>query len=1338
MTRRPSSYAIALAAATLVLVTVVLGGGTGPVSGVARAQEASSPPSGLVITGPSRVLVGEAAIYRATVGGAVEAYDWSLGEAGTTEPSPREPGVVTAAFTAAGPQVLRVVARGPGGTAEASIPVQVDRADHAQLVTSPQVPVAGQPVRLLLQRRGEATSRPRYFAWQIAGIKPRSTRLTLRRGGASASQAGRPSGPAGVRLAGAQPTATPRLTQTFPRAGAYPIRVSSVGADGREIITHTTIRVLPKPFTPETFTEALDRLSGTAVLSCRTPGLAVPCPAIATEGSGFGVRIPARFQNATPPMHVCNITDLPRYTPAPGFAPFVLPYPNPAEYLKPEAYDLEQGGVVATPKAGASVAGPRATAAQQIGGCIVAPADVAQWTFGDTVQVPPLDPKADLPDEILHTYMKDGRFTVSLVARQYVPTTSLVKEYLNLGGKTRVLSDAEKAQFLQEGKLRAVFVRTSIQIDVRKPYCGDVRLQEAPARAFVGTSWMSDPFNAKDSCFLIETDSVGGGSSAPPEEQRVYRLLNGASLSLNGINVQPGTGSGYVKVDPIQDAVYATAGDDLRLTLFEQRAGPSFFVDLGRTPRIDVPSPEQDPDLGVHGSLLPDFGGELSSGKMYGFPAKGARVLLRKDAAATAKVVLDVPPGVPVGEISPLVKVGGGTAKVAATGQPDFTIDLSGAELGSVRVEKFLLQHFPGQGWEGGGVVKYDSGNFEATLQADYKPQVEPFATQCAQLGKDRGPSGLRISDDGQFLHAGAALVAKIPLGPITVDCFGAFYTKQPFVLRGLFSGDVLTVFGFDGCVQVSRMQAGQKLVGCPQSGAPDGAAYTAKQPETWVNARVAVDLLGVLQLAEAGFDLHAGADLLNISAFGRIPETFFGPFRIAGRVDGLIVVKPKDKAGFQFTGDVQLAFGSCPACATVKAIVSSKGVGACADVLLLSGGFIYRWSGSERLNLFGGCDFGKFQPISVTTSALPGSAELLAGSAQSTLARGRTRTFRVGARSRGVSLRLTGAGEEPPRVLITGPGGRTYRTPDAFKSGSGASPYGFARLPGPGRSSVGVLVSKGGAQPMPAPAGPLRRPSAAGPADLSPRTQTFTSPGTTVVTLEAPARGRWTVSALPGSPAIAGLARADRLPERRIAATTVVRNGRRVLDFAVSPVPGQTVDFYERGDGVGRLIARAGAPKKQGGVLRAVEDVRPLPEGHGLPGRRTVTAVISQDGVPIKEVVLPKAAYTAPGPPAVPRPGRVTVQQAAREVKVCWNRVDDAVAYDVTLRTPATGRTERFRLAPPHTVARPCKIAAGYYGDSATTAQVAAITRYGQTRTPAFRKVAPRNVVSRPFLLGP
>lgn len=169
-----------------------------------------------------------------------------------------------------------------------------------------------------------------------------------------------------------------------------------------------------------------------------------------------------------------------------------------------------------------------------------------------------------------------------------------------------------------------------------------------------------------------------------------------------------------------------------------------------------------------------------------------------------------------------------------------------------------------------------------------------------------------------------------------------------------------------------------------------------------------------------------------------------------------------------------------------------------------------------------------------------------------------------------------------------------------------------------------------------------------------------------TYVQISEPPAGSYQVEEQPGSPPIAGLSTARGLPEPNVKARVRGRGRHRALRFALKRIAGQRVTFAEQAPSVYREI---GGSRKARGAIR----FRPAP---GPGGRRSIVAVVEQDGVPRAKLVV--ARYRAPRP-FRPRRPRVAIRRRGGHLLVAWRRVPGARGYQVRVNLPRDGRRLLF-----------------------------------------------------------
>ena len=165
------------------------------------------------------------------------------------------------------------------------------------------------------------------------------------------------------------------------------------------------------------------------------------------------------------------------------------------------------------------------------------------------------------------------------------------------------------------------------------------------------------------------------------------------------------------------------------------------------------------------------------------------------------------------------------------------------------------------------------------------------------------------------------------------------------------------------------------------------------------------------------------------------------------------------------------------------------------------------------------------------------------------------------------------------------------------------------------------------------------------------------TDPNSTTVALRHPLGGRWTITPKAGSVAIAGVASAHALPPVALKATVSGSGHRRVLHYHLNPAGGRTVTFVERGPDTVHVL----------GIAHGHAGAITFSPGTGRAGRRTIAALVDQDGAPAGDVAI--ASYSAPGPGQPGRPGRVRASRRRGAISISWRGVPGAVRYEVLVK---------------------------------------------------------------------
>jgi hypothetical protein len=366
------------------------------------------------------------------------------------------------------------------------------------------------------------------------------------------------------------------------------------------------------------------------------------------------------------------------------------------------------------------------------------------------------------------------------------------------------------------------------------------------------------------------------------------------------------------------------------------------------------------------------------------------------------------------------------------------------------------------------------------------------------------------------------------------------------------------------------------------------------------ISPRFAIDVEGTGKLAifdVATASLHGDAD----GYFSAKAEVKFDELEIITGRGGFAGSFDTTSGQFEASIETEVCFGAGPTkvCGGPGLIVSSKGVAGCLGLV----GMGYKWGESPELLGPPSCDLEDYKIQGQAATARAAQAP-------------QSFTLRPGLPS--ASLRLTGSGAAPPRVVVVSPSG--------------------ARL-------TPVPVNAPGAATAPA--------------------VFIQSRNLTQVGLRKPAAGTWRVEPEPGS-AVAEIAVANGLTPPRITARVGGRGRKRLLTYRATARPGLVVRFFEKVGAGGRVI---GVAKGKRGRIR-------FNAGDGRGGRRAIIAIAEQDGLPrLRERV---ASYRAPGPIRPRRVRGLRARRSGRAVVVRWQRSPGAATYVVRVRVSDGRRLAR------------------------------------------------------------
>jgi hypothetical protein len=154
-----------------------------------------------------------------------------------------------------------------------------------------------------------------------------------------------------------------------------------------------------------------------------------------------------------------------------------------------------------------------------------------------------------------------------------------------------------------------------------------------------------------------------------------------------------------------------------------------------------------------------------------------------------------------------------------------------------------------------------------------------------------------------------------------------------------------------------------------------------------------------------------------------------------------------------------------------------------------------------------------------------------------------------------------------------------------------------------------------------------------------------------TWVLLPRAAAGSWTITPAEGS-AIASVRSAHGLAEPSVRAHVTGKGRKRALAYSVKPLPGQTVRFVERGPQTAHVL----------GTARRANGQLPFRIADGPAGKRTIVAVVENEGTVRKEITV--ARFRAPRPAVPAKPRGLRVKRARGGLTLRWKRVPGVTRY--------------------------------------------------------------------------
>ncbi len=477
----------------------------------------------------------------------------------------------------------------------------------------------------------------------------------------------------------------------------------------------------------------------------------------------------------------------------------------------------------------------------------------------------------------------------------------------------------------------------------------------------------------------------------------------------------------------------------------------------------------------------------------------------------------------------------------------------------------------------------------------------------------DTGPppdEGIAFLSNGTFLHGG--LLATFPgtglpiVGPVALQQIGGAYGVDPTRLgaTATLTAGPLTITGSAFAAWASPSDPFVYTGRAPY--AIRGVDHLQTNPVftnfvVGAGGDVGIQLpgLGPVDLG-GGYGLFAAPSYFEFGGWlgSQYGGLNLGLVQIYAQVFGAIDTGDGEynvQGGAKVCANFPVAGSVCPL--SLSGDVSSEGIGACGSFFGITGGFTLPWHGSVSIEGPFSCSYGSIQVVVQRSRSVD---DALA---------------RVSQASGAITVKLAGG---VPSTMM-------------YVKGNGGPP--LLSLAGPGGAHLSQTSSGGGVHTSELVIWPEPK------ADE------------TLVAIKNPAAGEWTLSPLPGSPAISSVSYANGLPPAKISARVSGGGPRRVLHYRVLPRQGQVVTFAERGRDVFHTIGKA---RGASGTIR-------FTPASGPGGRRTIVALISLANGPAPDVVA--GSYTAPAPPRAGRPSPLAVSRHGK-VTVSWGPAANAARY--------------------------------------------------------------------------
>jgi hypothetical protein len=317
--------------------------------------------------------------------------------------------------------------------------------------------------------------------------------------------------------------------------------------------------------------------------------------------------------------------------------------------------------------------------------------------------------------------------------------------------------------------------------------------------------------------------------------------------------------------------------------------------------------------------------------------------------------------------------------------------------------------------------------------------------------------------------------------------------------------------------------------------------------------------------------------------------------FTINGNVLGAL---DTSSGKYNLAGNISVCLPDNIGCGSLSGIVSSNGIGACGDVSIgpITAGawFTYQWGAS--LPSFGfGCNDGSIQ-VDVSASSAAGTTN--------------PTTIQIPSNDPVTSVTVTSR-KDAPLLEVTGPGGQTASNTAADQA-----------------------VNTDGITIVP-----------------------FASGHETVIGLDHPAAGTWTITPLANSTPVTGVTYRNGLARPKVTATVTGEGRALTLHYVIRRRPHQIVTFAEKGPQLFHILGVARASHGTLGFTPALSPDR----------KREILATVQLQGLPDQNLVA--GTYTAPPNPRAAVPGHVRLTHSKGGLTVSWTAGQNAASYLVSLK---------------------------------------------------------------------